>query len=135
MDNYARTRASLAAYLILVAFTIFAFARQEQIIAANKENSFAARRALVTSGNIVSVDGCNRDFKSRVEIRKVLQASKTFQKGALKRGDITRAQYVTTRAFYDQRLKELPLPDCRKSANILTASPDKKLSLPKPLYP
>ena len=95
----------------------------------------AARQAVVTSGTVIAVDACNRDYKSRVEIRAVLKASKAFQEAALKRGDISQEGYERATAFYEERLRKLPLPDCRQAEDVLTADPDKVPPVPKPLHP
>jgi len=94
-----------------------------------------ARDAVVTSGTVVAVDGCNRDYKSRQEVRSVLIASKNFQKRAYNEGRITKDQYDSAAAFYDERLASLPLPDCRNAANVLTADPDQVPEVPEPLHP
>jgi hypothetical protein len=97
--------------------------------------SDAARDAIVQTGNVIAVDGCNRDYVSRKEIRAVLARSRDFQKGALDRGDISQTQYDLAVKFYDERLDTLPLPDCRKAANVLSSDPDKVPEVPEPLHP
>lgn len=99
------------------------------------KNADEARKAIVDTGRIVSVDGCNRDFQSRKEVREVLQRSKDFQLAALERGDITQAQYKRAVEFYNDRLKGLPLPDCRHAESIVSDDPDEVPAMPKPLHP
>ena len=100
-----------------------------------EHHASSARKAIIDTGRIISVDGCNRDFKSRQEIREVLLRSKEFQDGALERGDITKSEYQRAIEFYDERLEALPLPDCRKSETILSDDPDEVPAKPTPLYP
>lgn len=93
------------------------------------------REAIVKSGDIIAIDGCNRDYRERQEVRQVLIASRQFQEGALKRGDISQIQHDRAIDFYNDRLEGLPLPDCRRAGDILTDDPDSLTRMPEPLYP
>lgn len=125
----ARTRRqALIGFLVLL--VAIGFVQWDSSRAAND-----ARQAVVQSGTVIAVDACNRDYKGRVEIRAVLEASKDFQAAALKRGDITQAGYERATDFYEERLDNLPLPDCRQAEGVLTADPDEVPAIPKALHP
>lgn len=119
---------ALVAFLVLLA--AIGYVQWDSARGANN-----AREAVVTSGTAVSVDSCNRDFKSRVEVRAVLKASKDQAKKSLDSGEITQAQYDRSVSFYNERLKGLPLPDCRTADDVLTSDPDRVPDVPVPLHP
>lgn len=102
---------------------------------ANNHTNAASRVQIVKSGQAVAVSGCNRDFRFASGLRGVLYASRDFQAGALKRGDISRDRYKLAVRFYKTQLQALPLPDCRVAKEILTDDPNAKIVVPQPLYP
>lgn len=115
------------AYLFLVAAVSFA-------ISSAQGEGDARRAAIVETGRIVAVDGCNRDFRSLQAIRSVLIAAKAQHNSLLRRKLITKVQHDDAIRFYDVQLRGVELPDCRKSLGILSEDPDKKIATPEPLY-
>lgn len=94
-----------------------------------------SREQVVRSGDIVAVAGCNRDYEDRVAVRGVLLASKEFTVNAFKRLNLSEAEKEARLQFYDDRLAELPLPDCRLADDVLTDDPDSPLVVPEAFYP
>lgn len=109
--------------------------RAKEATAARIAVADSQRKAIVQSGTVVAVGGCNERFKDRQEVRAVLEASKAESLKAYNAGDITKERLRRSLAFYDQRLDGLPLPDCRQSQNILTTDINAVPPVPKPLYP
>jgi hypothetical protein len=93
------------------------------------------RQALVESGDIISVDGCNRDFQTTKALRGVLLASRDFSRQNYRNGLIDKQALEERKAFYSEQLSTLPLPDCRDTQGILTDDPEHPLEKPTPLYP
>jgi hypothetical protein len=93
------------------------------------------RAALVESGDIIAVDGCNRDFRTTQALRGVLQASADFSRQNFKEGLIDQDQLNQRLSFYQSQLANLQPPDCRKTQGILTDDADHPLKVPEPLYP
>lgn len=122
------TRGAVAAFVGLVVALGYSFY-------AAGNDSEAQRDQIVLSGSAIAVDGCNRDFKTIQGLRSILIASRDFQAAALKRGDITQAQYDVALEFYGRNLRAIPLPDCRVAGKILTSDPDAKVRVPQPSYP
>lgn len=92
------------------------------------------RHAVIKSGNIVAVDGCNRDYRSAQAVRGVLIASKDFTQQAVRRGTIPPQEALERLNFYNTQLASLPVPDCRRSAKVLTDDPNVALLPPTPLW-
>lgn len=93
-----------------------------------------ARSAVVQSGRAVSVSGCNRDFDTIGILRGVLLNAQSFQTAALKRGDITQAQFDRAQEYYDSQLAKLKQPDCREAEKLLTDDPNAPIPTVKPKY-
>lgn len=130
-----RNRALAAFVLILVAYG-YLFNVDQRADIDRQQDAKAARAAIVESGNIVAISGCNQHFRDRQAIRAVLFASRRVQQRARKRGDTTRAQYLDSIRFYRSQLTRLRLPDCRDTVRTLTDDPNRKpLVVPRPLYP
>lgn len=125
LRTYSR-RAVIGFALLFAAFTL-------NVLYSNRIGA-DARDAVINSGNIVAVSGCNRDFRSAQAVRGVLIASKDFTQQAIKRGTLPPAEAITRLNFYDTQLANLPLPDCRKSASVLTDNPDLSRLAPHPLW-
>jgi hypothetical protein len=125
---------ALVGFLILAGGVGAAFAVSAQDQAARHELAKDQRHAIVQSGHAVSVAGCNRDYLTIGRLRNVLLASQAFQTAALKRGDITQAQFDRARTFYSAQLAGLPLPDCRDALAVLTDNPKARIVIPTPLH-
>lgn len=93
------------------------------------------RTAVVTSGNVVAVDGCNRDYDTVESLRGLLQRAQGQVAAAKDAGEITDRQAEEADAFYVDELQRLKLPDCRRAATTLTDDPDATLPAPSPKYP
>lgn len=98
-------------------------------------NATTARNAIVKSGRVVSVTGCNRDFRTQTALRGVLQASESFSKQAAKNGTITQADLAERVKFYETQINNLELPDCRAAQAILTDDPRTIGDVPPALHP
>lgn len=96
--------------------------------------SAESRDQVIRSGDLVAVDGCNRDFRSTTAVRGVLVASKGFIRQSVRRGALSQEEASVRLAFYDSLLDDLPLPDCRKADDVLTDDPDAQVAIPQPLY-
>lgn len=127
--NRYRT-ASLAAFMILFIGILLA-------LYVNSKASHAERDAIVRTGRIVAVDSCNARFRDREALRDLfvrLQSAVVQQ--AEKSGtspDSPRVRFAIK--FYKDELDRLPLPDCRRTEQILTADPEKQTYTPTPLHP
>lgn len=100
-----------------------------------QNTSNAEREAIVESGQVVSVAGCNRDFHTIETLRGILMSGKRIQEKQAAEGEITPEALERANAYYDTQLARLVLPDCREAEKILTDDPDAEIAVPKPLYP
>lgn len=121
-------RGAALAFLFLLGANIFVWQ-------TGKGEAASSRDAIVQSGTVVSIAGCNRDFETIQTLRGVLIASKQFQKAALKRGDITQRQFDQAGVYYKEQLDKLALPNCEAAGSILTEDPDAIPTIPKPKVP
>lgn len=102
----------------------------------DRDRANDSRAALVKSGRIVSVDGCNRDFKLYQSIRQVFQRSLAALSAQHDNGLITDAEFARSKAFYEQQLEQFNPPDCRVTRSLLTDDPERaEQPVPRPLYP
>ncbi len=124
--NYSR--GAMIGFLILVGGLGFVQVSQ------NHENQ-QAQEALVQSGRVVAVDGCNRDFKQTARIRSLMQRLLAATEEAYDKGQMTADKYAQARAFYQSELDRQVLPDCRKAEQVLSSDPSKPINPPTPLYP
>jgi hypothetical protein len=93
------------------------------------------RNAIVESGKVVSVDGCNRDYETITALRAILTAANDDRRRAYRLGRLTPEEYADAKVYFDRQLKTLVLPDCRIAERVLTANPDAPRELPSPKYP
>lgn len=103
----------------------------------DRERANDGREALAASGNVVSVTGCNRDFRLYQKLRAVFVRSLQAIQDQHDAGLITDAQYDRARAFYVDQLQNFALPDCREVNDTLTDDPTQAQTqtTPEPLYP
>jgi hypothetical protein len=102
----------------------------------DRERGTQSRTALAESGNVVSVVGCNRDFRLYQKVRAVFNQSLKAITEQHDQGLTTDEQYARQRDFYLVQLSNFALPDCRDVAGTLTDDPTEKVDQPpKPLYP
>lgn len=123
-------RGALVGYLILIVGVIAMYENGQQV----SENE---RDAVVKSGRVVAVEGCNRDFEQQARIIKLLQRLKAANNEQFKRGKISAQQHDTAIKFYAAEIARASdaLPDCRRAESILTSNPDADLTRIRPLYP
>jgi hypothetical protein len=137
LKNYARNAVIGYVVLILGVFGTYTIGQSNDRAARSRDQITNQRSAaaILRSGNIIAVDGCNRDFRATKALRLVLRGGKRNVTKNLANGSITRKQAVEAFDFYDQALTQLPLPDCRDSLNVLSANPETKQEVPTPLNP
>lgn len=119
---------AVVGFLILLGTNVFVWGTAQNL---NQES----RDAIVVSGKVVSIEGCNRDFQTISALRGVLTAAQRQGEKAADAGDISPAQLERSRDFYDTQLKKLRLPDCKVAGEILTADKDELPRVPTPLRP
>lgn len=94
------------------------------------------RAAIVDSGKVVSVDGCNRAFEERLKIRDVFLTSQKIVQVRVDAGKSSSPDNdKEALAFYKEQLRLFKLPDCRDAEHLLTSDPDKPLPDVEPYYP
>lgn len=120
---------ALAAFLIL-------FAGIAGNFYVNSHDANQQRDAIVASGQVVAVDGCNRDFKTGNDFINLFQRLDEANSAALKSGRITQEDRDLAHGFYASEIakKEAAQPDCRQSRDLLTSDPDKTRDVPTPLH-
>lgn len=119
---------ALVGYVIVLIAVIVNFGIQQA-------DNDAAQKAIVQSGQVVAVDGCNRDFNTAGLTRGVLMSAKKSVQRQLKAGVATPDQAKRATDFYNDQLQKYQQPDCRPVANILTSNPDAPVKIPVPLHP
>ncbi len=117
----------VAGFLVLI--VAFSFG-----VWANSKTAADARDAIVTSGRAVAVDGCNRDYVDRQQLRKIFTTSMSETKAIYKSGEITKKRYMMAMKFYKNALNDLALPDCRNALNLITADPNRPVKVPVPKW-
>lgn len=115
---------------------VFLFGTSAGVYQLGSDEARKSRAAIVVSGRVVAVEGCNRDFKSLTVARKTLDAQRAGLKVFVDDGTITQAGYDKSVANLDKLEPLLTAPDCRKVAALLTDDPrDTRFPPPFPLYP
>lgn len=122
------TRNALIGFLILAAANVYVWSTGQSL-------NHDSREAIVGSGRVVAIEGCNRDFRTIKALRGVLTAAEAEAETSAKAGDISEARLIRVKAFYATQLKNLPLPDCKKSGELLTSDKDELPHVPNPLQP
>jgi hypothetical protein len=128
-------RRAIFGFLILLIGFLFNAANNEAQWDSIRDASAEGREALVQSGDVIAVDGCNRDFQTIKAIRGVLLASAEFSRANYRSGLISKADLDERLKFYAEQLSGLSLPDCRETQGILTDDPEHPRAVPEPLYP
>lgn len=93
------------------------------------------RTAIVQSGRVVSVDGCNRDFNTIGILRSQIIKGKATIQQYVEDGTLTQRQADRQVEQTDDLLAKYQQPDCRRAEKILTDESGKVTPVPKPLYP
>lgn len=120
-------RKAYAGYLALFIGTMLVYLNGQSV----SENERAEIR---NDGRVVAINSCNARYVDRTEIRDVLEQSKRAVQRQYSAGIIDKAQSERSIKFYDERLKNLPLPDCRKADDALEVQ-DQNLPIPEARYP
>jgi hypothetical protein len=93
------------------------------------------RSAIVTSGRVVSVSGCNRDYQDREQFRFLLiRLKQAARAAAAKDPNYGEARLKAALDFYNEQLKAYPSLDCRISRTVVTDDPSKLPKFPEPCY-
>lgn len=122
-------RRNRIAFLLLLAGIILVFW-------LGNRASDAERQAIVESGKVVAIDGCNRDYQEDVRIRDVFLTSQNLVKSRIQAGQSADPEAdKAALEFYDQQLDAFKLPDCRKAEGLLTSDPDRFVPEIEPFYP
>lgn len=100
-----------------------------------RQDSENARTAIVRSGRVVAVDGCNRDFRSAQNLRSIFLALIADTNRRQKLGIISSEQRDRAITFYQERLATTTLPDCRLAQAVITDDITSVDHPPDPLYP
>lgn len=122
-------RGAVIGYAILIA-GVFAMYENGQSVSEQE------RQAVVKSGTVVAVEGCNRDFRAGKRFIKLLTRLKMSSDAQYASKRITAQQHDAAIEFYagEIGLAKSKLPDCRHAESILTDDPDADLNHTKPLY-
>ncbi len=131
-------RLALTGYLILFSGLV-----GERLVSAHdtgqrRADNAKSRQAIVQTGTVALIDGCNGRFEDRTALRDILISTRREVVKRLKNPQLTneqRQQLRFAKQFYDARLDKLPLPDCRNQLDVISADPDAVVILPEPKYP
>lgn len=123
-------RQAVWAFVILGIGLVIAFAVQRYDNAATND-------AIVSSGSVVAVEGCNRDFTRDMRWRRTFIRFRIGNRISYKAGRTPFTRYVMMQKFWDKEIRELDktLPDCRDAATSITVNTTRHLTVPRPLYP
>jgi hypothetical protein len=121
---------ALVGYVILFAGTLGVY-HNGQATSSNEQ------KAIIQSGNVVAVDGCNRDFQDQQRWINLLERLRDASVASYKDGRVDEERYQQALEFYSGEiaLANKAVPDCRKSEHILTDDPDADRQRVRPLYP
>lgn len=114
---------SLVAFLLLLGGIGFLFYDNQHDQEASQKALAAQQHALVQSGRIVAVDGCNRDFADNQKFRGLLERLRRSAETNYRLGRTTQEQYEQAVLFYNRELNNFSVIDCRESERILTDDP------------
>lgn len=121
-------RQAIIGFLILLIGVAAAFYRGQTL--AND-----SRDAIVDSGDVVAVSGCNRDYETIDALRDQLEVSLDRIDQLEADGTYTKAQASAGRESTHQFLDKYQLPDCRPVSSILSSDPDGRFTVPPARYP
>jgi hypothetical protein len=125
--NYAR--GALLGFLVLLLSIVY-------VLGVQRHDANEANRAVVQSGQVVSVDGCNRDYHTIGRLRSLFLRLEDAARESYQKGRVTKEQADQAVDFYEAERRRLVLPDCRQSKNVLTYDPEQNQQrIPTPLHP
>jgi hypothetical protein len=113
----------------VVAFAVLVFGNGFAVSALND-----ARQAVVKSGAVVAVEGCNRDFDTIGVLRAQIVKSKETLKQYLNEGTLTKHQYERAVAETESLLEDYVQPDCRQAQKVITDDPSFSHGAPTPKF-
>lgn len=122
------SRSALVGFLILLGANVFVWSTAQRL---NDDS----RQAIVRTGKAVTIEGCNRDFRSVGVLRGLLASSQAALKKGHEEGVYTQEQVDRATAYYKDALSKLTYPDCKAAGATLSSDPDKAAPLPTPLTP
>lgn len=143
-ESKAGTAKALAGYVkgALVGFLLLLFGvgyglhNNTNVAKAGRTGLAQQQRAIVLSGQAVSVEGCNRDFRTGQQQIKFYSRARFTNLRNYKQSKLTYKQYRVGDKFYSDAIADVILPDCRKVKDILTLdTPNKPVRVQTPLYP
>ena len=114
-------RGALAAFVFLSVATA-------SVGAIDRHTAAVGRGAIVKSGRVISVDGCNRDFRVIGVAIRIIDASAI----AVKAAHTTRAEQELDSLAVSRAALVAAQPDCRKAGQIVTDDPN-KVNYPPPV--
>ncbi len=97
--------------------------------------SNAQDRAIIHSGDVIAVSGCNRDYNTIDALRDELERQLLRVDALEKDGTLSPRLADASRQSTLELLDRYKLPDCRRADDILTARPGKKVRIPLARYP
>lgn len=125
-----QARSALLGFLIL-------FAGISYNVYDIRHSAATSRRAIVQSGRVVSVDGCNRDYRDDRRFIALLNHSVVLVKRSIKQQHLEGTpQAKEALAFYRTEIRNATnqLPDCRKAVSVVTDDPSKPQPTIVPLH-
>jgi hypothetical protein len=121
-------RRSLVAYLFVLVIIGYVF------FDSNRDSS-NQRDAIVSTGDVAVVIGCNRDFQLIEKLRGVFQSAQLSTIRSFEQKRIDSKEFAESQAFYKAQLDGLKLPDCRNADDILSTDENHRVLGPVPLHP
>lgn len=100
-----------------------------------QSTSDSERAAIVQSGRVIAVDGCNRDFKTNERVRNLILAAQELTNQQIAKGKVTPEEAQQARDYYNSQLAGLVLPNCTEAETLLTDDPNAVIDVPTPLKP
>ncbi len=128
-------RRATVGFVVLAAGIGAAFYNDASNEDAQQTRNAEARKTIVDSGRAIAVEACNRDYRTTVELRAILDRAARVQKANFNEGTINRRTWDRLDAHLTKALIRLRVPDCREAREVLTQNPDERIIIPAPLYP
>lgn len=91
--------------------------------------------AIVHSGRAVSVGACNGRYLDREYFRGLFTRLRDNAELSYKNRVIPKEQYMQSKVFYDQQLRNLREIDCRVAERITSDPASTEIKVPRPYYP
>ena len=115
-------RSAFVGYVILIAGVLAMYQNGQHV-------SNGERDAIIRSGTVVSVEGCNRDFADKEQFISLLERLQSASKRSarLQHLKTTDPQVKLALDFYSDEIARAKreLPDCRREQHMLTDDPER----------